>query len=215
MQRRAVLAGVPSALLLGGCTEILTQQRTTFEAARGIVAEPARSETDYGEVNRTEARTERNYENVDRTVVVINKLTEYARTMDLPVLGGGQLGRFTVLASPEVTVVPGEPANPIADMDNDDLAMTVQEKYDSIGNVRKLDERQAELLGEPVTVGRYRADAETEGRSGEVHLHIARGESQRSEGNTDFVVCVGLNPSDIDERGRIDRLLAGVEHPAG
>jgi len=214
MKRRAMLAGIPSALLLGGCTEILTQSETQFEAERGIVAESARSDTGYEEVNRGQSRTENTYGNV-RTVVVISKITEYARRMDLPLAGGGQLGRFTVLATPEVTVVPGEPANPVVDMSNDELAMTVQEKYERVENVQSIDERQAELLGETTTVSRYRADAETEGQSTEVHLHIAKGESQRSGGDgTDIVVCLGVNPSDVDERDRIDRLLAGVEHPA-
>jgi hypothetical protein len=214
MRRRTVLAGLVGALTLGGCTDILTRKRTRFEAERGVVGESARSEAGYEEVDRTEARSEQEYETVEKTVVVINKFTEYARSMDLPLAGGGQLGRFTVLATPEVTVVPGEPANPIADMDNDELATTVQEKYGRIQNVRSLDEREAELFGDPVTVGRYRADAETEGESTEVHLHIAQGESKRNEADTDIVVCVGINPSDIDERDRIDRLLAGVEHPA-
>jgi len=214
MRRRTVLAGVPGALTLGGCTDILTRKRTRFEAERGVVGESARSEAGYEEVDRTEARSEQEYETVEKTVVVVNKFTEYARSMDLPLAGGGQLGRFTVLATPEVTVVPGEPANPIADMDNDELAMTVQEKYGRIQNVRSLDDREAELFGDPVTVGRYRADAETEGESTEVHLHIAQGESKRNEADTDIVVCVGINPSDVDERDRIDRLLAGVQHPA-
>lgn len=211
MERRTVLASLPGALLLGGCTEILTQEQTTFEAERGVVAQPARSDAGYEEVNRTETESERNF--AGKTILVINKLTEYARTMDLPLAGGGQLGRFTVLASPEVTVA-GEVLNPVADMDNDELAMTVQEQYDSIENVEKIDERNADLLGGTVTVGRYRADAETEGESAEVHLHIAKGESTRSDDGTDFVVCVGVNPSNVDERDRIDRLLSGVEHPA-
>jgi hypothetical protein len=214
MHRRTVLAGLPGAILVGGCTDILTQDQTTFEANRGVVTESARSDTSYQEVTQTESRSEEAYPNVDRTIVVINKLTEYARSMDLPLAGGGRLGRFTVLATPEVTVVPGEPSNPVADMDNDELAMTVQEKYERIENVRKLDDREAELFGEPVTVGRYRADAETDGESTEVHLHIARGESMRNDEDTDIVVCVGVNPSDIDERDRVDRLLSGVEHPA-
>jgi len=211
MRRRTVLAAVPP-VLLAGCTDVLTQQTTTFEADRGVVGESARSETNYTEVDRTKRRAERTF--ADKSVIVVNKLTEYARTMDLPVLGGGKLGRFTVLTSPEVTIVPGEPANPIADMDNDELAMTVQEKYDAIDDVSRIDGRQTELLGDTVDVGRYRADAETDGRDAEVHLHIAKTEHARSEDDTDFVVCVGVNPSDIDERDRFDRLMGGVDHPA-
>jgi hypothetical protein len=213
MKRRAVLAGVPAALLFGGCTRLLTQGEARFEAERGVVTEAARSATNYTEANRTETRREKHYQNVDRTVVVVNKLTEYSRSVDLPLGVGGELARFTVLASPEVTLVPGEPANPVADMDNDDLAMTVQEQYGTIENVRKLDEREAELLGETVPVGRYEADAETEGQSTTVNLHIAKGESERSDGG-DFIVTVGVHPADIDERENVDRLLAGVRHPA-
>lgn len=214
MNRRAVLAGVPSVFLLGGCTELLTQENAEFEAEYGVVTESARSATNYREANRAEDPVERNYDGVDRTVVAINKLTEYARTVDLPLAGGGQLGRFTVLASPEIPIVPGEPANPLADMGNDELAMRVQAQYETIDNVRSVDERQADLLGETVTVSRYRADAETAGESVEVHLHIAKGESQRSDGGRDFIVTVGVNPSAIDERENVDRLVAGVEHPA-
>ena len=115
-----MLAGLPSALLLGGCTSLLTQEEAEFEAERAVVTQSAHSETNYSEVNRTEKRREQEYEGIDRTVVVINKLTEYARSVDLPLDVGGELARFTVLASPEVTIVPGDPANPIADMSNED-----------------------------------------------------------------------------------------------
>ena len=214
MKRRAVLAGLPTALLVGGCTDLLTQEETEFEAERAVVTESARPETNYSEVNRAENRREQEYEGVDRTVVVINKLTEYARSVDLPLDVGGELARFTVLASPEVTIVPGDPANPIADMNDEDLAETVQEQYETIDNVRKLDEREAELLGETVTVGRFEADAETQGQSTKVNLHIAKGKSERSDDGSDFIVTVAVHPSDIDERDNVDRLLAGVDHSA-
>lgn len=214
MKRRAVLAGVPSVLLLSGCTDLLSSDDAEFEAERGVVTESARSEANYNEANQTENTVERTYESVDRTIVVINKLTEYSRSLDLPLGVSGELARFTVLASPGVTVVEGEPANPIADMDNDDLAMRVQQQYETIDNVQRLDEREAQLLGETVTVSRYEADAETQGESTRVNLHIARAKSERSDGDPDFVVTVGVHPSDVDERDNVDRMLAGVEHPA-
>jgi hypothetical protein len=213
MRRRAVLAGVPGVLLLPGCTDLLTEGEAEFEAERGIVGESARSEANYAEANRTEDAVERNYEGVDRTVVVVNKLTEYSRGVEFPLGVSGELARFTVLATPEVDIVPGDPANPVADMDNDELAMMVQEQYGTIDNVRKLDEREADLLGETVTAGRYEADAQTQGEATDVNLHIAQGESGRSDNGRDFVVTVAVHPSDIDERDRVDRMLAGVQHP--
>jgi len=214
MKRRTVIAGVPSVLLLGGCTDLLTENEIEFEAERGVVTESARSDANYTAANRTEDTRELEYDSVDRTVVVTNKLTEYSRSVDLPLSVSGELARFTVLASPEVTVVPGEPANPLADMDNDDLAETVQEQYETIENVQKLDERETELLEETVTVGRYEADAETQGEATDVNLHVAQGKSERSDGGSDFVVTVAVNPADIDERDNVDRMLSGVEHPA-
>jgi hypothetical protein len=213
MRRRAVLAGVPSALLFSGCTELLAQNEADFEAERAVVDESARSEANYTEATRTENTVERNYETVDRTVVVINKLTEYSKALDLPLDVNGDLARFTVLASPGVTLVEGNPANPIEDMSRDELAMRVQQQYETIENVEALDEREAELLGETVTVGRYEADAETGETSTKVNLHVAKGRSERSDGGPDFIVTVGVHPSDVDEQDNVDRMNEGVEHP--
>ena len=127
--------------------------------------------------------------------MVINKITEYSRSVEVPLVVDGELARFTVLTSPGITVGPGDPANPIENMSDDDIAMMVQEQYDTIDNVERLDEREADLLGETTTVTRYRADAETEGQSTDVNLHIARGRSERSDDNPDFVVTVGIHPS--------------------
>jgi hypothetical protein len=71
-----------------------------------------------------------------------------------------------------------------------------------------------DLLGGTVTVGRFEADAETQNETTEVNLHVARGESERSDGGGDFVVTVAVHPFDVDERDNVDRLLAGVDHPA-
>ena len=60
MRRRAVLASVPGALLLGGCTSLLGDS-TEFEAERGDVTESASSETGYDEANRSENTVEREF----------------------------------------------------------------------------------------------------------------------------------------------------------
>jgi len=60
-----VLADLPTALLVGGCTRLLTQEEAEFEAERAVVTESVRSETNYSEVNRTENRREQEYEGVD------------------------------------------------------------------------------------------------------------------------------------------------------
>lgn len=46
-ERRAVLAGVPTALLLGGCTDLLTADEERFEAETAVVSEATLSDTGY------------------------------------------------------------------------------------------------------------------------------------------------------------------------
>ena len=210
MKRRAVVAGVPAALLLGGCTDLLSDDEVTFEADRAVVSEDARSEADYDEKRVGEQVIEREFEQVDRTVVVVNQVAEYARSVELGPIGG-ELARFTVLASPSVEVGPVGPLNPIDDMDNEELAEMMQDEYDQVDDVEQVDEREVTLLGESVTVSKFSAEAQTEGgESVPVYLHIA----QTANGD-DFVVTVGVHPQDVDEEDEIDTLIAGVEHPVG
>lgn len=208
MQRRTVLAGLP-ALLLAGCTDLLREREVVFRAETATVSEAALAETGYEEVGIRDERVEREFDSVDRTVVVVNAIAAYSRTVSA---GGleGDLGRFTVLSTPKIDVVPGRPANPVGDMDDDDLAETFQAEYDDVGDVERLDRRIAEMLGGDVAVSRYAAGARTEdGQRVDVTLHVAQVES-----SDDFVVARGVVPERLDERDRIDRLLGGIRHPA-
>lgn len=211
MKRRAVLAGVPSALLLGGCTDLLSDDEVRFEADTAVVAESARSGTGYEEQRVEDEVIERNYDRIDRTVVVVNRLAEYARQVSVAGLGG-ELARFTVFATPKVEVGPVGPLNPVDDMDNDGLAELVQSEYQTVENVEAAGTREATLLGETVEVSKFRADAETQaGESVEVFIHIAKVES-----GDDFVLAIGVHPRGVDDEGeqdRIDTMMAGVEHP--
>lgn len=211
MKRRTVLAGVPSALLVGsmaGCTDLITGDEARFEAETATVSEQARSDTDYEEQSVEEDVRERNFEQVDRTVKVVNMLAEYSRSVDIGLGLSGELARFTVLSTPQVEIA-GKAFNPIDDLDNKELALRLQEQYDGIDNVQPVDERDGSLLGETVTVSRFEAEAQTNGESVEVFIHIAQTQSE-----SDFVVALGVHPKDIEETDRIDRLLEGVQHPA-
>jgi hypothetical protein len=210
MKRRAVLAGVPAALLFGGCTDLLSEDEVTFEADQATVSDDAQSETGYDEKRVEEQVIEREYEQVDRTVVVVNQVAEYARSVDLGPIGG-ELSRFTVLSSPAVEVGPIGPLNPIDEMDNDELAEMMQDEYDQVDDIEKVDERDVTLLGDSETVTKFSAEAQTQGgESVPVFLHLAQTDS-----GDDFVVTVGVHPQDVDEQGKIDTLISGVEHPVG
>jgi hypothetical protein len=208
MNRRAVLAGVPTALLMGGCTDLITGEEARFEAETATVTQQTLSETNYQEQTVEEDVQERTFEQVDRTVVVVNMLAEYSRSVNLGLGLSGELARFTVLASPQVELA-GQAFNPLDDLNNQDLALRLQEQYDNINNIQSVDERDRSLLGETVTVSRFEAEAQTEGEGVEVFIHIAQAQSE-----SDFIVALGVHPKDVDETDNIDRLLEGVQHPA-
>lgn len=210
MKRRAVLAGVPTALLLGGCSDLLSGDEITFEAETAVVADSAQSEADYEEQRVEDMTIERDYDQVDRTVVVVNRLAEYSRQVSLGPIGG-ELARFTVLATPKVEVGPVGPLNPVGDMDNKELAEMVQEEYGSVQNVQEVEEREASVLGDSETVTKFSAEAQTQGgESVDVFMHVAK-----VENGDDFVLGIGVHPQDIDEQENVDTMLAGIEHPVG
>lgn len=207
MKRRAVLAGIPMALLTAGCTDLVTDGQARFEAQQAVVSEDAQSETGYEEVGIEEQVVEEELP-ADRRVTVVNVMAEYSRSVDLPFDAGGELARFTVLATPKVTIA-GQQMNPVEDMDDEELAEMMQEEYDDIDNVERIDERTTPVLDADADVSVFQAEAQTEGESIDVNLHITQIES-----GDDFVICVGVHPQDIDEESEIDTLLGGIEHPA-
>lgn len=211
MKRRTVLAGVPSALLVGsmaGCTDLITGDEARFEAETATVSEGARSDTNYEEQSVEEDVRERNFEQVNRTVVVVNMLAEYSRSVDIGLGLSGELARFAVLSTPQVEIA-GQAFNPIDDLNNEELALRLQEQYDGINNVQSVGERDGSMLGETVTVSRFEAEAQTNGESVDVFIHLAQTQSE-----SDFVVALGVHPKDIEETDRINRLLEGIQHPA-
>jgi hypothetical protein len=209
MHRRAVLAGIPAALTLGGCTDLLSGEDATFEASPAVVAEDAASETGYQERRIAEQRIERTYERVDRTVVVRNVIAEYAREVSLGPIGG-ELARFTVLSSPTVEVGPIGPLNPIKDMDNREIAEMVQEQYGTIENLQAVGERQVPFLGGDETVTKFSGEARTEGgETVDVFVHISRTQSE-----DDFVLAIGVHPREVDDEDEVDTLVEGIRHPA-
>ncbi len=208
MHRRAVLAAIPT-IAFAGCTDFFTGDQVEFSADTAVVADDALEATDYEHQNTTEDEIRRDIENVDREVVVTNVMSEYSRSLDL-VVATGELARFTVMATPVVEVGPVGPLNPVADMDNDELAELVQEEYSEINNIAQIDERQVQLAGEQTTVDRFRADAVlTDGTEIEVHIHIAQARSEE-----DFLITIAVHPSDLDEQDRIDQLVTNIQHPA-
>lgn len=209
MRRRTVIAGVPTALLFSGCTDLLTEDEVRFEADTAVVADDVESDSSYDEVEVRDDEIKREFKEVDKTVVVVNSMAEYARSVDLGFVGG-ELSRFTALATPKIDIVPGRPANPVGNMDNDELAEMVQKEYDDVSNIEQVDTRDVEFLGSTEEVTKYSAEARTEsGESVEVYIHVGQ-----TDNEDDFVLAIGVHPQEIDDEPEIDGLIGGIEHPA-
>lgn len=145
----------------------------------------------------------------DRDVRVTNHLTEYARGTDSP-FTAQQVSRFTAYATPEVKIAGQGPFNPVSDRSNRELALRLQQQYDSIENVRLESNRTVTTLGNKTQVSKFRADATlASGESVEVFIHLTK---FRHEG--DYVIAVAVNPTQVDEESNVDRLIEGLDHPA-
>jgi hypothetical protein len=205
MTRRAVAALLALLMITVGCSAL--SGATTFTAAQGTVSESALSDTGYSLENESTQTVTRSFAGQD--VEVNNQLTEYARSSDLPVFGDTQIARFTVFTTPAVEVAGQGPFNPVGDLNNTELALRLQSQYDTVDNVQREGNRTVTMLGDDVTVGKFRADAQTtDDTSTEVFMHIAQTRS-----GDDYVIAIAVYPTQLDgEQETVDTLIEGVQH---
>lgn len=205
MERPVATVAVVAVLLLAGCTGGGT---TTFAASQGTVSGAAQSETGYERSRATTETVERTFAGVD--VEAENQLVEYKRTVDTP-LGSQEVARFVVYTTPQVEVGGAGPFNPVGDLSNRELAQRLSEKFDRVEDPRFVGNRTTASLGEQRTVSTFEATAQVAGgQSIDVLVHVAK-----FPHGEDYVIAVAIHPQLIDEEGRVDTLLGGIEHPAG
>jgi hypothetical protein len=205
MTGRAVAALLALLTITAGCSFLAGA--TTFTASEGNVTQSAQSDTGYSLENQKTRTITRSF--AGQEVEVNNQLTEYARSTSLPVFGDQQVARFTVFTTPPVEVAEQGPFNPVADLNNTELALRLQSQYDTIDNVRPEGNRTETMLGDEVTVSKFRADARTiEGTDTEVFMHIA----QTQDGG-DFVIAIAVHPTQLDgEQENVNTMLNGIRH---
>lgn len=222
-KRRAILrtTGVAIAGSTAGCLDtvpFLGNEPVEFEATPASVPDSVLQDTGYEERKQEDVVIERTFEAGSRTqdVVVTNWQTEYDRAVDLaeariPVDRRLQAAIFTVLTTPQVDVL-GRSFNPVADMDSDELAETVQDRYEGIDDIQRVGEREAPLAGRSTTVGEFEAEAELieAGATVDLTLHIA----EAVESGDDLIVGVGGYPRILGDREteNVFTLMDAVEH---
>lgn len=204
------LAGL---LVTSGCIGFLTGEEALFFQSDPVaVSGEAQGETGYEEYRRDSSNQTKTFSGAGQTrnVTVENHVAEYAKSVSLPVFGDQQVARFSVLATPKVTFAGQGPFNPVADMNNTELALLMQRQYASLDNVQRESEQSKTVLGEETTVTKFRADATmVGGQSTEVFFHLTK-----VEDGDDYVVLLGIYPTQVDEEENVFRMMAGAEHPA-
>lgn len=120
---------------------------------------------------------------------------------------GTEAAQFAVLATPGASIG-GVNANPLASMSTAELVERFLETRPN-GTLTFEGNRTVESMGAPRTVSTYRAGRNASA-GGDALLHVAR-----FEVGGDVVVVVAGHPALVDERERVDRLLAGLERTDG
>lgn len=212
----AVAAGAVGAS--AGCLSDFIDDMTTFEASPIRVSEDAAAEAGY-DYKGTEERVEER-EFAGETVEVTNYISEYTRTIDLPLDGLGsdpEAGVFAVISTPQVHVA-GESFNPVGEMTEAELAEHIQNQYDELeieDNIggRAIQSDDIDGLDSTVSFETFEGTATLQGQTGvDVYVDIAQ-----PDHDDDHLVIAGVYPDDSDvplesERERIDTLVAGLEH---
>lgn len=214
LSRTAVALALAGLLVTSGCISFLTgEEALTFDSDTVSVDDTATQETGYEQFRNESSRMNRTYAvaGQERNVTVTNHVAEYAKSVSVPLFGDKQVARFTVFATPKVTIAGQGPFNPVSDMNNTQLALLLQRQYTSIDNVQRESERSTTVLGEETTVTKFRADATmVGGQSTEVFFHLTK-----VEDGDDYVVLLGIYPTQVEEEENVFRMMAGAEHPAG
>ncbi|WP_321576097.1 DUF6517 family protein [Halosolutus gelatinilyticus] len=141
----------------------------------------------------------------------MNWYAEYDRSAPLgPGLLRLRSAIVSVLSTPQLSML-GRTMNPVGEYTTDDLVALVQNRYDEIRGVRRVDDAAIAVLGTTTTLARYRARLLETGAAIDVILQL----SETVPNGDDFVLGVAVSPQLLGldvESTAIRTLLYGIEH---
>lgn len=220
MNRRLFVAAATTGIVgvSAGCLDGVLEDVTTFEAAPIRVSEDVADEAGYEYQGTVERIEEREFAGED--VAATNYITEYTRTIDLPLGGLGmepEAGVFALVTTPQVGVA-GQEFNPVGDMSEAELAEYVQEQYDELEIEDNVDSRtiDADEIGGLETAVSFETYEGAATLHGEVGVDILVDVAQPDHGD-DHLVVIAVTPDMEDvpldaERDAIDTMVTGIEH---
>ncbi|MDF9745205.1 DUF6517 family protein [Natrinema salsiterrestre] len=189
MKRRTLIAGVGAAGLAGlsGCLGMLGLAE--HESSPAGVEAAAREETGYEQTAIEALPIERDVGPTDETVTVTNHMTKHEKSIDMGLLGSRRGAIFNVLTTPQVSIV-GRELNPVGEMSTQELMDLVRSNYDGISNISRVEDSDITILEQTTTKTQFTADAEFDGQSVDVDIHI----TEAVEADEDLLVTIGVYP---------------------
>jgi len=212
--RRRALAAAGGLTLAGlaGCTalDVATGEPAEFTAGTATVADATLSESGYELNDVTEETVTREVDVVGTTreVRVTNRTAEYDKAVEL--LGERyQAAVFAVLATPRVEVL-GQTFNPVGDLDDDERAQLIVDRYEGVDSLERSSEYATDVLGTDTSVVVYAGEGEIEGTgvSIELEFHVA----EAVVAGDDYVVPLAAYPAPFGDGENVRRMLNGIEH---
>jgi len=208
LSRRAVgLAAAGTLASTAGCVGFVTgDDSLRFEAEPAEADERTLSETGYDERRVEEQTVTESFTvaGLTREIEARNVLAEYDKGVDVGPLGEARAASFAAFATPQVDLL-WRTFNPIAEMDNREIARKTTSEYDDVTIGEEIDRTTLEVLGDEVEVSTFEAEAYLESELTEVYLHIGTAEAEE-----DFVVIVGIYPRAVDQSDEIERLAESL-----
>ncbi|SDL05173.1 DUF6517 family protein [Natronorubrum texcoconense] len=213
-RRDVLVAGATAgAGALAGCSGALEDSLSSMPA---VVSPSALEETGYSEHAVEEVVVERTISRFGfkRSISVTNWYAEYDRSLSLglPGLSRVQAAVVSVLTTPQVSFL-GRTFNPVGEFSTDELVEMMQDRYDELEDVDRVDESSVSILGTETTLVRYTAAARLIPAATTIDVYVQLTEPV-SHGD-DFVIGVAVYPQVHGfetESGAVRTLLERLEH---
>jgi len=216
ISRRRALAvgGAVGIASLAGCTalDVATGDPAEFAAGTATVSDAALDETGYAlnEVTSETVSQEFDVAGSTREVRVTNRVAEYDRAVEL--FGERyQAAVFAALATPRVEVL-GQAFNPIDDLDDEERAELILNRYDGVDDLERGSEYTTSMLDSDIDVVVYTAEAEIAGTGLDVDIELHVG-APVAVGD-DFVLPLAAYPEGFGDGETVRTMINGIEYSA-
>lgn len=211
-RRRALLMAAAGVTALSGCSSDAAEFATgdgplEREADRAALSQSALSQTEYELTEETERtiRREVSASGQTREIIASNKLTRYAKAIDISDRGS----LFGVISSPGF-VFAGRTLNPIAKYSNRELLGVAGQEFNNLSVRSVAEENQTTVLGKETTVSKFDATATFANQRYEVYIHVGMVADKG-----DIIIGLGGYPQAYDDTE--DETVSGffneIQHP--